>query len=180
MLNKSAPGRVLAIIFSLFLAGCSREGSPVSPTPTPTPAPAPAPAPQPTVANIAGIWTGRLEMTFQGNRFSVATRAELRQADRDVTGTWNVTSAGNDIHGEASGSLTGLGVDTRFSGTVTWNSETGTGTGRCFGRATFAGPSAAPSLRWESAAFQFDNCSDPPTNLIWTMQAVASAQSPAR
>jgi hypothetical protein len=118
-------------------------------------------------------------MAFQGNRFSVATRAELRQADRDVTGIWNVTSAGNDIRGEIAGSLTGLGVDTRFSGTVTWNSDAEGSPGRCLGRAQFGGL-VAPSIRWESAAFQFDNCSDPPTNLIWTMQAVTSAQSPAR
>lgn len=170
-----AVSRILVVVLCLFLVACGESRSPASPTP----APAPAPQPAPTVVNIGGAWGGRMEMTFNGRRDSVSTSAELRQTDRDVVGAWRVTSADNDIRGEISGSLTGLGVDTQFGGTVTWDSSAEGSQARCVGRGRFTGP-VAPSMRLESSGFQLDTCTGGPTQIVWTLQAAtAPAPSPA-
>lgn len=157
--------RLVIAVLTACVIGCG--GSPTGPSPMPAP---PAPIPAPTAASIAGTWTGQLLMTFNGQRFAVSTRTELIQHDRTITGAWFVRSVGNDINGEVMGTLDGIGVETYFSGTVTWDSSSEDSV-RCVGRGRFSGMTAV--LRWESDRFEFDNCSGAPTGLVWTMQPLS-------
>lgn len=176
------PAYAGAVLAALLLVGCG--GSPTSPSPAPQPAPAPAPAPTPspspapspppeppTVAIVAGSWSGQMRFLFLGDRVGVDTKAELQQADRAVTGTWLITSPGNDARGEIRGVLEGTGLETVFRGTVTWISDTATGTGRCVGTATFSGAANASGLRWTSPpGWDFGTtCSSPPQEVTWTL-----------
>lgn len=159
------------IVPFLTLLSISCSETPTRPSPTPVTPPAqaqPEPPPPAQVATILGQWTGTLTFTFRGNRGFLTTPVELQQADRAVTGTWTVTTPGNDIRGEIGGTLTGEGAQTRFSGTVTWNSETVSGTGRCRGVATFTGAAFPPVLEWTSPGWDFGTtCTDAPTDAVW-------------
>lgn len=111
-----------------------------------------------------------MEFQFQGARRQLGINVFTQQADRTVTGTWTVTTAGNDTNGEVRGTLDGVGAETRFRGTVTWSSETATGTGRCLGTATFSGAAVPPVLTWTSPGWNFGaTCSDPPQDVAWSI-----------
>jgi hypothetical protein len=109
---------------------------------------------------------------FQGNRITLGTTSELQQSDRAITGTWRVTTSGNDIQGEVRGTLAGFDNDTTFSGHVTWDSETATGVGRCRGQAMFTGRIVAEStMQWTSPdGWDFGGtCSEPPRDVSWSL-----------
>ena len=108
------------------------------------------------------------------------TRMALQQTDRTVTGDWIVTAPeGNNVRGDIAGTLTGVGVDTTFAGTVTWKTEVGTGTGACTGRSSFSGPSAPPQLEWSAPGdVHFTNCSDPGIrDVTWRLSSVPPTSS---
>lgn len=166
------------LVLALLTAACGGEPTPTAPTRVPAPAPAPTeppppppPPPPPTVAQMAGQWGGTMNFRFMEAQRAVQTRVDLQQADRRVTGSWRVTTAASDIRGEIAGTLDGFDAETRFRGTVTWNSETASGTGRCLGTATFTGSASPPAVRWESAGgWDFGaTCSDPPRDVVWML-----------
>lgn len=165
--------RTLLLVLTLITVACGSSPTPLAPTPLPSvPVPDPFPPPlPPQVAQIAGEWTGTMQFLFQGVRGGVVTRAILQQTGRSVTGTWLVTTAGNDIRGDIRGMLDGAEASTVFVGTVTWNSAPATGTDRCVGTATFRGTAVPPVLTWESATgWDFGlTCSSPPQEVKWVL-----------
>lgn len=159
--------RAAVVVLALIASACGK--SPTSPSPTPAPSPAPPPAAS--VPIVDGQWTGRMVFTLTGTpNQSVATRVDLRQADRSIDGTWLVTSpADNDLHGTITGTLDGTDLDTQFRGTVTWDSPASDGS-RCTGRATFAGPTGRAVIRWSASGFTMDRCNDPGfRDIVWTL-----------
>ena len=94
----------------------------------------------------------------------------LQQHDAQVTGTWtHVDDQAAVAHGEIAGTLSGFGADTRLTGTMTWNIETASGTGRCLGRTAIAGPVNASFQRWTAERLPFDNCTGAYTELVVTL-----------
>lgn len=97
-------------------------------------------------------------------------RLELQQGDRTITGTWAITATGVDARGEIRGALEGIGAETTFRGTMTWNSETSSGTGRCLGTATFTGAAVPPALSWSSIGWDLGaTCSGAPSEVTWAV-----------
>lgn len=155
--------RVSALGVALLVIACGGD-TPTQPTPVVQP-----PTPPATVANIAGIWTGSMQFTFTARGSVGVSMTLVQDSEARVTGTWRVTSTGNDIHGDVAGTLTGIGVDTRITGTMTYNGETADRVGRCLGRSTIDGPASPPSMRWTSATgFTFDTCTGTFSDLVLT------------
>lgn len=180
--------RVLcAVVVAGLLSACGGDSSPtVAPSPTPAPAPAPTPTPAPTpapvpapppatVAQIGGTWIGVIDYTDNGRAGTcLRTRTALQQTDRTITGDWLVTfPSDNRITGDITGTLQGVGSETTFSGTVTWKTEIGTGTGACVGQSSFTGRATSSQLEWTAPDVQFRNCTDPGfRSLTWAMAPV--------
>lgn len=170
-------GRTLIVFIALSVAACGGNPSaptpvqPTAPTPTPvTPAPPPAPPPA-TAANIGGAWNGRLEMTFDGSRFSVNMRADFRQDSNSISGAWTVTTPDNDTRGDVTGTLTGVEPHTTFSGVITWSTEPENKTGRCLGQSSHQGTATGTAIRWTSPRVNWNGtCIPEPTDIVWTLQ----------
>lgn len=147
--------------------------SPVTP-PTPTPAPPPTPpTPRPNV--ISGAWTGTMRFRWNGETpapgmYALAIRVDIQQQDRLIAGTWVATSPGNEgTRGDIRGTLAGVDRDTTFTGTVTWEGEPSTMTGRCRGVASFSG-SASPGLEWQSTGWDYgETCRNSLSQVTWSL-----------
>lgn len=99
------------------------------------------------------------------------TRVTLRSDGPNVAGGWIVTApAGNDIQGDITATMRVDGLSVVIEGTVSWITETGSGTGRCVGRSQWSGTVSETRLRWTSARLDFGTtCSGAFTDLDWTM-----------
>jgi len=158
----------LACVALVIATGCGGgQSSPTGPTPPPTPSPAP------TVANVAGTWSGRITVRLEGAPGYYQITATLQQSGDQVTGTFEEPGY---VRGEIAGTLSGFGVATRFSGTTTWETETATATGRCFGRTDVNGPASPPAMTWTSADVSLAGCTGPLTDVVWTLTRVAAAR----
>lgn len=156
---------VVATLIVVAAAACGGSGN--SPT-APSPPPPAAPTTPPTVANIAGEWAGRISAVLEGEPGSIGVSVTLQQSGDQITGRWHQPGSTN-WRGELAGSLSGFGVGTTFAGTVTWDAERSTGTGRCVGRSTVSGTGSEPVLTWTSTDVVFDNCSGVLTQVRWVL-----------
>ena len=109
--------------------------------------------------------------SVQGREATHAIRVSLQQADRALTGTWTVTSPGANIRGEVRGTLSDVGDQTAFSGSISWSGDTASGTGSCLANAAaVSGASAPPILNWVSSGWTFTTpCAEPPREVTWRL-----------
>ena len=157
---------LLVLTFTLCCLACGGDhpSTPISPSPPP-PAPTPTPLPPPpvtTIPQIAGTWLGTGEQQFRGIRTASFLRLTLTQQDRVIRGSWQYTSPGwESWRGEIqSGALAGSGDTATFAGVVGIISDTGTGTGACFGTMVMSGPTSARSMRWTADHIDEQNCAN--------------------
>lgn len=144
----------ILVAFLAVTTACSRS--------TPT---APTPASQ--VASVAGNWTGTLRAIIDDSPGTIAVTFEIRQTDRDITGSWQATR--QDLAGSITGTLTGTGTNTRFVGDFSMNSVSTQPGQRCTGSAHVEGIAAASALTWTSPGFDIVNCSGTVKDLTFAM-----------
>ena len=146
------------LIAAVLLAGaCGR--SPTAPSD-------PVPLATPITSTLSGTWIGRMTFSYRGrdNQY-LDTVVALEQHGADVRGHWTVTAPdGNDVGGLMSGTVEAA----QFSGIAQWDSPAEGVSVRCRGRATFTGTTDVP-LHWRAERFQFENCTDAPTNIGWIL-----------
>lgn len=168
----------ISAALALTFAACGGSDSPTSPSPTPPvaaqpPAPTPAPPPPPTgPPDVNGNWRGSLTLSriSDNSRGALTITMALSQDGRNVTGAWTAGPP-NDIRGEVRGTLTGPTLTNDFAGTLTWEGETGTGTGRCRGTMNVTGTAEPSALRWMTATVEFGGtCQNDARDLVFALQ----------
>lgn len=132
-------------LLALALVGCG-DSNPVAPTPPPP-------------VSIAGAWSG----TWESANFTPrAVLIDITQTGGTINGTWVTSPDGWN------GTLTGTVDAGSFSGSLTFNARSTTGSA-CTGNGAFSGMATAGSLRWTSPAIT-GNCTGLPTTNSLTLQ----------
>jgi hypothetical protein len=151
------------------VAACGGDNNPVAPSSGTSTQSPPAPAPtQAQPAQIAGSWTGTIEMEFEGRKTFGTIAMTLEQQGRSVTGSWRY-GAPWDFNGTISGSLAVDGGTTHFTGPAELVGETSSGTGRCRGTITMTGPVTNSTIRMEGDEIQDTNCGGAPRSFVWIL-----------
>lgn len=165
------------MLLCVLLAACGGSEAP-SAGPTPLPPPPMVPAPPVAVAHIAGQWAGRFTMRLDAREYVLQAHTTLAQDDHAVTGTWWVTTDGWDWRGEFAGTLSGIGVETTFAGTVTLNTTSSDPSTRCHARGAVNGSAGGQSLRWTAPQLTADVCEGVLTSFDWLWAPVINIPSP--
>jgi hypothetical protein len=114
----------------------------------------------PSPPTLTGAWLGPMTTS----RGTVETRFNLSQSGAVVSGTWLITTAGNDTRGDVNGTFDG----SAFAGSLTIDAVTGTGL-HCLGVAGVTGPLNGRVLTLTSAGESLSNCTNPLLNITWTL-----------
>lgn len=122
----------------------------------------------PKFANVAGTWSGTIQFTHVSNGSPVQAVQDvslvLTEDGSAVTGTWQTSTGTVSKSGNVNGTVTA----SSFSGTFSFLGTTiATGTS-CTGTLAVAGAAGGNTLTWTSPGVS-GNCSDPPTNVTFTI-----------
>ena len=160
--------RWMILALTLVSSACGSESlATVAPTPVPGPA-------APKTPQLAGRWTGRMEMLWSAtnSRVGVTVDVSIAQRDRDIGGEWVIASGGNDAAGVITGSVSGFEPGGEFVGTFTWESSgvnDPPGVRSCKGVANVRGDAVVP-MRLTASRFNFNGtCADAFSDVVWTL-----------
>lgn len=169
MLQRTASS-LGVLVLAAACGGYAGSRTPSGPSEPPASTPPPAP-PQQTVPQVGGAWTGTHEMLFDGTRAESDISLTLTQADRELTGSWRLTSPGWDIRGDVTGTIDGGGDTARFTGSTTVVAQSASGGGRCAGVAEMnsEGALSARSMRWVGPHVRFTVCQTSISALVWRL-----------
>lgn len=164
--------RTILVVAALLLAGCD-QGVPTAPTrevlvfntnPGPTifvdlSGPPPPPPLPPTLPVVAGQdWRGTLTLYDSIGQIQIQVPAAVvTQSDRAISGSWRSSSA--SPQGSFSGTLTGVGGDTRLTGTLTILAPSANPSVACTIRGNISGPAWPALLYWEAPTVTITGCS---------------------
>lgn len=137
------------VFLALILASCGGSKTPTAPTPPP-------------LAQVAGTWSGTFEATLASGFSQNAVTLALTQAGSGVNGTWVAQLPA------WSGNVTGTVDTTNFSGALSFNATSSTGTA-CTGSGSFSGPAGGATMTWTSPAIT-GNCTGLPTAIRLVIQ----------
>lgn len=142
----------LGVCWFVLAVGCGSSSSTPSPAPTPPAA----------VVNLAGTWTGTLDVPDVPSRSVTLT---VVQGGNCVDGSWVSVPAG------WSGAISGFAGTDSYSGQVSFERADDQG-GRCTATGTLVGPVSGNTLQWTVRDFApITSCSgQPPKLLTFTLQ----------